>query len=685
MALNVTNCLSSEERFFEALIKEFKDCNENLYSPKTKKAKNCKIFSLENVDLMLRRRKYLSDFWMFIEDITSSFKFIQKYFSKRTMLHRLSLDCQEQFNGIMDEFMKNRGYCCGTWHTRKSRKIQCSGDSKCNVKINSKYYTFDLYTFCEKCFKKLPSTDIMLNENITVNKADFNTCILNKEESEDFVSCTNCKKMFHERCVLHIKQSDIPFYCQKCRIREPALKKINISSEQISKTECDIYIENFLKEHNVPNCNDIVVRLVSNVPTNLYTKPVIAKYHNKNYGNEINYNNCVIFVFLKLSDGTEICFFGVYFQLYGNSKCPEPNKNSAYLSYIDSVKLCNIKERTKTYQCILLGLFSYLKVKNFHKIFIWSCPPKRNVDYIFHQKPADMKIPTKNRLIDWYKTLMKLAVDKLIIESFEGVKSFAERQNWRDINNIPYFESDLWPARLECAISTAEKQSKKSPENLDVMDKILSLMEFQINGFDQQYFVLHLQGTSSLNFISPTFPEIVPCKWINSRNNLVDMFFEHCLEYSNDRLAKFSTIILLYRIILDLRICLHCFRSSKQGITTSLMCKNCSGSYSIDKIDRSLWKLEKKDIVNQDSNNFFRLSVPITPLLEKREQNFNVTKPCLKTKYKEERDEFDYAMPTKKRKFVDQSASSEMFQKQFTPMETRSKKYSYKKFRKFFI
>ncbi|KAL7022678.1 hypothetical protein ACKWTF_012343 [Chironomus riparius] len=695
MALMVTNSLSCEERFFEDIIKQLKDQNVNLYRPQTKKAKKGKIFSLEVVEIMLRRRMYTTNYWKFIKDVHNSFKFIQKYFSKRTVLHRLALECQVQFNGLMDEFMNNRGYCCGTWHTRKSRQIQCSGDSKCYVKIKTEYFRLNSYTFCQKCFKKLPNTDILLNENITANKADFETCFHNEEESEDFISCTKCKKLFHERCVLHIKQSGIPFYCQRCRIGEPELKIINISSEQIAKTECDTYIENFLRQHKIPNCDNIVVRLVSNVPTTFTINPVIAKYQDKNYGHEISYNNCVIFVFLKLSDGTEICFFGIYFQLYGNSNCPVPNKNSVYLSYIDSVKLCNMKDRTKTYQFILLGLFKYLKMKNFRRIFIWSCPPKRDVDYIFHEKPSDMKIPTMTRLGDWYKKLMKLAVDEHIAESFSGIKSYSESQNWEDINNIPYFESDLWPKRLENAITTAEKLLKKTPENIDVMDKILSLMKFQINGFDQQYFVLNLQ-TTSLKTINPSFPKKVICKWLSSRNNLVDMFFEHNLEYSNERLAKFSTSILLYRIIIDLRICIHCCKFTSSGLSTSLMCTNCSQRYKIDKMERSVWKLEINEIFIEDSNSFFKVSVPITPLLENQEQNLNVTKPSLKKKLIDRNDDFDCIVPSKKKKYGNRSASSEMFQKQFTPMETRSKKIDcktrkqvkknvVKKIKKFFI
>jgi len=389
------------------------------------------------------------------------------------------------------------------------------------------------------------------------------------EEPEDFVQCTKCNKLVHDRCVLHIKQSGIPFICQTCRMNEPTLKTIDISSEQIAKTECDAYIENFLREHNIPNCDNIVVRLVSNVSTNFNTKSVIARYHNKSFGSEITYNNCVIFVFLKLSDGTEICFFGIYFQLYGNSKCPEPNKNSAYLSYIDSVKLCIVKERTKIYQLILLGLFNYLKMKNFRRVFIWSCPPKRDVDYIFHEKPSDMKMPTKARLADWYKNLLKLAVDEHIAESFEGINSYAEKMNWDDINNIPYFDSDLWPIRLEEAITTAEKNTKKT--TTDIMIKINELMAIQKLGFDQQYFVLHLQAIPSN--IKAELPDVIKGNWINNRSDIVDMFWENKLEYSNERLAKFSTKVVLYRMFIDDSVCSRCGKSSDQGINVSMNLK----------------------------------------------------------------------------------------------------------------
>lgn len=88
------------------------------------------------------------------------------------------------------------------------------------------------------------------------------------------------------------------------------------------------------------------------------------------------------------------------------------------------------------------------------------------------------------------------------------------------------------------------------------------------------------------------------------------------------------------------------------------MCKNCAQKYRIDK---SLRKVEQKEeIIIPDNNNFFRQSVPITPLLEKREQNFiqNIPKPNLKKKFKVELGESDYVVPQKKKKCKARTASS---------------------------
>ena len=94
-------------------------------------------------------------------------------------------------------------------------------------------------------------------------------------------------------------------------------------------------------------------------------------------------------------------------------------------------------------------------------------------------------------------------------------------------------------------------------------------MKVQIDGFDQQYFVIHLQATKLPLPINPKFPKIGVCKWVSSRNNLLDMFFEHNLEYSNVRLAKFSTYVLLYRFMFELRVCINCYKFSKYGLTVS--------------------------------------------------------------------------------------------------------------------
>lgn len=404
-----------------------------------------------------------------------------------------------------------------------------------------------------------------------VNKVDFSYCIYYQKEPEEFVKCQMCKKSNHERCVLHIKGSGLPYICNICIKKCPSIIRTKLYAQNIPKTEIDEFIENFLHENNVPNHENITIRLVSNLNTSFKPKNLIFKYRKDNNEKEIRCNNCVIFAFLKISDGSEICFFGIYFQLYGSYFCPVPNQNSVYLSYIDSVKLGYMKERTQVYHSILFGLFEYLKIKNFKKIFIWSCPPKKNVDYIFYQKPQEMKIPSKCRLQTWYLNLFKTALERKIIHSFTGVKEYAEKHKWSDLTNIPYFEADLWILRIEEAIKEAEKLSRNNPPpDFSIEAKIKSLMDVQICGFDNQYFVVYLHDSWINGLVKPEFLMVNKGAWLNDRSSLVDMLWDEKLEYSTERLAKFSTFVILYKIFGEDKICRQCREYSELGINVSI-------------------------------------------------------------------------------------------------------------------
>lgn len=376
---------------------------------------------------------------------------------------------------------------------------------------------------------------------------------------------------------MHFEKSSAAFICQNCRdINDIRWNKL--TADKIPSTNCDRFIMQFITENNVESSKQLTIRLVSSMKSSFKIKQCLSKYRTSE-NNDIYFQNCTLLVFLRNDSGNDICFFAIYFQLYGNDCSEKPNRNIAYLSYIDSVNLSKMTDRTKTYRMILLGLFKYLKMKKFKEVFIWSCPPRPGLDYIFYEKPPTMKIPTSERLSAWYNEMMKMAQEKGIVSKYVGVEQYAKEHNWQNINNIPLFESDLWPVRLEDAIKEAQrkqaiflkkmaKDNKKINEVFDLKAKINELLQIQISGFNEKYFILTLNDKEDL-CVSKEI-ESLGCTWINNRHHLIDLLWENKLEFSHIRLAEFSTYIVLYKTFLENKICLNCLQKSEEGIDVSI-------------------------------------------------------------------------------------------------------------------
>jgi hypothetical protein len=72
-----------------------------------------------------------------------------------------------------------------------------------------------------------------------------------------------------------------------------------------------------------------------------------------------------------------------HMQEYG-AECGEPNRNTCYLSYLDSVKYFRPEARrsandralrTMVYHEVLLGYMEHAKKLGMNAMYIWSCPP----------------------------------------------------------------------------------------------------------------------------------------------------------------------------------------------------------------------------------------------------------------------------------------------------------------------
>lgn len=411
--------------------------------------------------------------------------------------------------------------------------------------------------------------------------------------------CDICKKENHVICVLYHRVSGQKFYCQKC-CKINAFEMVRVRASTFPPSKCDMFVDKFLKSHGINMNNVLTIRLLSNIKKHLNVKKVTQDFRHgpKSY----QYRNCTLFTFFDTGLGTDICFFSVFFQLYN---CERPNSNTAYISYIDSVNLLPSTSRTIVYRMIILALFEFLKTQGYLTIYLWSCPPLQNQDYIFYMKPPKMKMPTKQRLSNWYVELFKLGKELKVIESYNGLHEHAKNENWNSISDIPYMDGDLWtfrleeesksmiryteqlnkdvaklqklieedsnlePKKLKNALKLLTKKLKEVEFNKDQQAILWKVISVQIKSFNSDYFVIRL-----------TTPKVVMrdeeennCKteltWLNDRSLFVDFLWEYMLEFSTERRAQFSTSLMLYRIFAESKICMKCSKVSTNGLNVS--------------------------------------------------------------------------------------------------------------------
>ena len=123
---------------------------------------------------------------------------------------------------------------------------------------------------------------------------------------------------------------------------------------------------------------------------------------------------------------------------------PEPNRNKAYISYIDSVQLYHTKacvlrgkDATCTTECscpdkckeerreivrrVLIGYLDSVRLRGFEGLYIWAMPPNDlHHDYVFHMRPIQQHCPTPQQLDNWYTKLLNVAQEEGVISGFDS-------------------------------------------------------------------------------------------------------------------------------------------------------------------------------------------------------------------------------------------------------------------------
>ena len=255
--------------------------------------------------------------------------------------------------------------------------------------------------------------------------------------------------------------------------------------------------------------------------------------------------------------------------------------------------------------CIVaIGYMNYMSKLGYTWAHIWACPPGEGDDYIFHQHPADQKIPKPKRLQEWYRNLLDKGVAEKIVRSYRDIHKQALKDKVQSPAELPYFDGDFWPNILEDTIKGMGKQtsalrvdaepaksprvalkppgppgpsvtthgsspgrggknirmeqkkprklaSKKSQgEGEDLMGQVMVLLERHKDVF----FTVRLHNPKSTVGGTTDDPDPLmqvqgdKCDLMDGRDAFLTMCRDRHLEFSTLRRAKFSTLTMLYEL-----------------------------------------------------------------------------------------------------------------------------------------
>ena len=196
-----------------------------------------------------------------------------------------------------------------------------------------------------------------------------------------------------------------------------------------------------------------------------------ARYSAKGYPTEYKVTTKCIVLFQKIH-GVDVLLFGMYVYEYG-ADCEGPNRRRVYISYLDSVRYLEPSSyRTIVYQSVIIEYLRFVKMRGFHTAHIWSCPPAKGDEYIFHCHPTHQLTPNDDLLCAWYIEMLSKAKEEGIVlktrtlydEYFKNYAVNPKTGRMYDPTNLPYFDGDYIPGEIEKIIKDLNQDELKREE-----------------------------------------------------------------------------------------------------------------------------------------------------------------------------------------------------------------------------
>ncbi|KAH8051477.1 histone acetyltransferase [Aureococcus anophagefferens] len=157
----------------------------------------------------------------------------------------------------------------------------------------------------------------------------------------------------------------------------------------------------------------VAVRLVSCVPQSLRVQGMLRKHFVGPGGAElpeaIPFESRSVVLFQK-NDGVDLCVFSMYVHEFGDACGPSAKR--VYVAYLDSVEYFRPRTaRTEVYHELLVAYLDWSRRRGFTAAHIWACPPQRGNNFIFWCHPTHQRTPSRERLTEWYRAMVRRAVE----------------------------------------------------------------------------------------------------------------------------------------------------------------------------------------------------------------------------------------------------------------------------------
>jgi E1A/CREB-binding protein len=380
----------------------------------------------------------------------------------------------------------------------------CNGMNCASKRIrrNSHFYIGgnNQYFWCNQCYNELDDKTPIELIDLTIAKNDLKKKKNDEVHEESWVQCDVCEKWIHQICGLfntrQNKEHHSEYSCPLCLMSK---KKKTNTAEPSPKPPCAIdlprtKLSEFLESHLVKriaqkrrelteekrktenaSLNEalkyaseggaVIIRQVTSMDRKLDVRDRMKqRYAHKKYPDEFPFRCKCLLVFQEI-DGVDVVLFALYVYEHGED-CPEPNKGSVYISYLDSVHFMRPRKlRTFVYHEILVAYLDHARQRNFKTAHIWACPPLKGDDYIFYAKPEDQKTPRDSRLRQWYIDMLVECQKRDIVGKVTNMYDLYFTNEKLDASVVPYHEGDYFPGEAENIIKMLEDGNGKKGGN----------------------------------------------------------------------------------------------------------------------------------------------------------------------------------------------------------------------------